>query len=184
MMGAAQGLADALLLEYEQLKEEQRLRIGIRDHLVCATLGVLAMVVAGVVQLGVPQLLLVTPPVCLALGWTYLVNDDRITAIGRHVQTVLGPQLTGLLKAELPIFGWETLHRKDRWRCARKRGQLAVDLLIFCTPGLVAMVVVWACSRPSPLLVAVTLTELVGSGLLVLGLAANAKIGLRPDPGE
>jgi hypothetical protein len=184
MMDAVPSLEGVLLLEYQQLKEEQRLRIGIRDNLLCATIGVLAMAVAGAIQLGATQLLLLTPPACLVLGWTYLVNDNRITAIGRHVQTVLGPQLASLLNAELPIFGWESLHRKDRWRRARKRGQLAVDLLIFCTTAQVAMIVVWVCTGPTLILAAVTIGELAGNGLLAFGLTANSRVNLLPDLGE
>lgn len=177
-------LVNVLMLEYQQLKEEQRLRIGIRDHLIYATLGVLAMAVGGVVQLDSPKLLLLTPPACVALGWTYLVNDNRITAIGRHVQTVIGPQLAQLINAGIPVFGWEAAHRNDDWQRARKRGQLAVDVLIFCTPALVALVIAWAFATRSPILVAITLVETVGIGLLTLSLAINARAAMSFSPSK
>jgi hypothetical protein len=170
------------MLEYQQLKEEQRLRIGIRDHLIYATLGVLAMAVGGVVQLDSPKLLLLTPPACMALGWTYLVNDDRITALGRHVQTVIGPQLAQLLDAGIPVFGWEAAHRNDHWQRTRKRCQLAVDLLIFCTPALAALVVAWSFTTPSPILAAIVLVEAVGIGFLTFRLATNARTALSRMP--
>ena len=107
-----------LLAEYERLKDEQKTRIGFRDNLIYATLASIAAVVAATLSSrGNNALLLLIPPVCLLLGWTYLVNDEKVSAIGRYIRKDLGPRLarrTTLTEAE--IFGWETAHRADRDR--------------------------------------------------------------------
>jgi hypothetical protein len=78
------------------------------------------------------------------LGWTYLVNDEKVSAIGRYIRTRLGPRLADLVGAEQPVFEWEVRHRTDRRRRSRKAFQLAVDLITFCLPGAVAISVRWA----------------------------------------
>ncbi|QKW36298.1 hypothetical protein HUT06_21555 [Actinomadura sp. NAK00032] len=145
-----------LALEYEQLKEEQRLRIGTRDNLVYATIGALALIVGAVIQSGSTVFLLLAPPVCVTLGWTYLANDDRITAIGVYVGNVLGPELSRLSSAETELFAWERRHRESGGRPLRKACQLLVDLLLFCGTAVVALVTAWCDSAiPPPLHLAI-----------------------------
>jgi len=164
-MDGARTKAELLVVEYEQLKEEQRLRIGTRDNLIYATLGALTVAIAGTVQLHVPATLMLLPPVCVILGWTYLVNDDRITAIGLHIQHVIAPELAILVGSSEPVFDWERMHRADPRRRLRKSCQLGVDLLVFCLTGLTALIVVWA-RVPLPFL------------LLVLSVAETAALAL------
>src|SRR5688500_3373987 len=86
-----------LLLEYERIKEEQKSRIAFRDNLLYATLATMAAVIAAVLQDGGrPTLLLLLPPVSLVLGWTYLVNDEKVSAIGQYIRTDLAPRLSAV----------------------------------------------------------------------------------------
>lgn len=75
-----------LLAEYQSVKDEQKARIGFRDNLLYVTLGVVAAVVAAAAQAKQTSMLLALPPVCVVLGWTYLVNDEKISAIGAYVR--------------------------------------------------------------------------------------------------
>lgn len=86
-----------LMAEYEQIKSEQRSRIGFRDNLLYATLASMAAVITAVLRKdGQTELLLLLPPVSVLLGWTYLVNDEKISAIGRYVRDELTPKLAAL----------------------------------------------------------------------------------------
>lgn len=82
-----------LLAEYQSVKDEQKARIGFRDNLLYVTLAVAAAIVAAAAQTKQASMLLALPPVCIVLGWTYLVNDEKISAIGRYVRDELGPRL-------------------------------------------------------------------------------------------
>jgi hypothetical protein len=74
-----------LISEYEQVKEEQRARIGFRDNLLYATLASMAAIIGLTLQkAGRVELLLLLPPISVLLGWTYLVKDEKISAIGRY----------------------------------------------------------------------------------------------------
>ncbi|MCI3273193.1 hypothetical protein [Streptomyces cylindrosporus] len=156
-----------LLVEYQTVKDEQKARIGFRDNLLYVTLTVVAAVIAAAAQAKQASMLLALPPVCVVLGWTYLVNDQKISAIGAYVRGELAPKLAALAQpgGGLQAFGWETAHRGDARRGSRKAVQLAVDLLAFCGVPLAALVVFWAAG---------------GSGLLIAlsGLEALAVGGL------
>ncbi|MFI5527291.1 hypothetical protein ACIA8O_01920 [Kitasatospora sp. NPDC051853] len=154
-----------LVLEYERLKDEQRARIGFRDNLLYATLASMAAVIAVAVQAGA-QLLLVLPPVSLVLGWTYLVNDEKISAAGRYVRDQLAPALGNLSGGQVAVFGWETAHRGDAHRRSRKRFQLGVDLLTFCGAPAAAVVVQWVVARGHTSLYVLSGVELLAVGLL------------------
>jgi hypothetical protein len=169
-----------LALEYEQLKEEQRLRIGTRDNLLYATLGSHAVIAAGTVQTGNPLLLLLVAPVCLVLGWTYVVNDNRITAIARYIETVLVPALAQRAEPGLPVLAWERAHRTGPGRRGRKVWQASVDLLTFVVSAVVALVVM-GMSRPlSPTVTAVAGLELAAGGLLAFQILAHTARAGRP----
>ncbi|MEU5298281.1 hypothetical protein [Streptomyces umbrinus] len=156
-----------MLAEYQSVKDEQKARIGFRDNLLYVTLAVVAAVAAASAQSGQTSMLLALPPVCVVLGWTYLVNDEKISAIGAYVRGDLGPRLAGLAQIErLSAFGWETAHRTDTRRTSRKAIQCGVDLLAFCAVPLAGLVVYWAGGQ-------------VGRGLLVLSvLEALVVVGL------
>ncbi|SEF89269.1 hypothetical protein SAMN05216223_102387 [Actinacidiphila yanglinensis] len=159
--------AQLLLMEYQQLKAEQQARIGFRDNLLYAMLASVAAVAAGALQAGVPAALLVLPPVCLLLGWTYLVNDEKISSIGRYVRSGLAPRLATLSAARDQVFGWESAHRDDPRRTTRKYLQLAVDLLAFCVTAAAGLVVYWSADTDHPVaLLVVSVLELCGVGVL------------------
>ena len=89
---------------------------------------------------------MVVPWVCLILGWTYLVNDEKITAIGRYIRLILVEkvkQYTGDTDFE-SIFGWEIAHRSDNRRRRRKMEQLIVDEITFVFSGVVALIAFWS----------------------------------------
>ncbi|GAV40749.1 hypothetical protein [Streptomyces acidiscabies] len=160
-----------LLAEYESIKDEQKARIGFRDNLLYVTLTVVAAVIAAAAQAKRGEMLLALPPVCVVLGWTYLVNDEKISAIGRYVREELAPRLSELAVpgGGFTAFGWEVAHRGDARRKSRKRVQLAVDLLAFCVVPLAALVVFWVGAGGQPMLVVLSGVE----ALTVVGLGAQ-----------
>ncbi|MEU1627098.1 hypothetical protein ABZ746_17610 [Streptomyces sp. NPDC020096] len=157
-----------LLTEYEQIKEEQRARIGFRDNLIYATFGVMAAVIGSTLARGTHvEMLLLLPPLSVILGWTYLVNDEKISAVGRYIRDELAPRLQELTPERTEVFGWESAHRRDAHRNSRKRLQLAVDLLTFCAAPLTALVVYWLLGPLRWPLLLVSVAE----AALVVGLA-------------
>ncbi|WP_367320716.1 hypothetical protein [Streptomyces sp. HUAS ZL42] len=161
-----------LLAEYQSVKDEQKARIGFRDNLLYVTLGVVAAVVAAAAQAKQTSMLLALPPVCVVLGWTYLVNDEKISAIGAYVRGELGPRLGELAQAgETGLFKWETFHRGDTRRVPRKVAQCVIDLLAFCVVPLAALVVYWAGGQVSAGLLVLSVVEalaVVGLGVLIV----------------
>ncbi|MEV7150137.1 hypothetical protein ACIBCP_35115 [Streptomyces sp. NPDC051287] len=167
-----------LLAEYQTVKDEQKARIGFRDNLLYVTLGVVAAVIAAAAQAEQPAMLLALPPVCVVLGWTYLVNDEKISAIGHYVREDLGPRLARLAAAEgeFATFGWEAYHRTDVRRRTRKAIQAVIDLTAFCAVPLAALVVFWAGRSGGALLVGLSVAEAVA----VVGLGAQVLLYMRP----
>ncbi|WP_200308979.1 hypothetical protein [Streptomyces adelaidensis] len=167
-----------LLAEYQTVKDEQKTRIGFRDNLLYVTLTVLAAVIAASAQARQAAMLLALPPVCVVLGWTYLVNDEKISAIGAYVRGDLGPRLSRL--AQLPenggAFGWETAHRSDARRRSRKTIQCGIDLLAFCVVPLAGLLVYWASGSTSTGLVALSVVE----ALTVVGLGVQVVVYAKP----
>ncbi|MCC2278962.1 hypothetical protein LKL35_26555 [Streptomyces sp. ET3-23] len=156
-----------LLAEYDRMKEEQRARIGFRDNLLYFTLAASTAVLAIAVQNGQTQLLLAVPVICLVLGWTYLVNDQKISAVGCYVRDQLGPRLAELSGARGAVFGWETYHREGAGRITRKRLQIAVDLFTYLALPMICVIAFWCSSAVQPLLVIVSLAQTLA--LPVLG---------------
>lgn len=139
-------LSDAYKSEYERLKEEQCRRIGFRDNLIYANLGVVGAIFAlSLSQSNRHLMLLLVPLASGVLGWTYLVNDQAISAIGDYIAGSLSTRLLADLgRSDAgPIFGWEGHHRTNPYRRRRKTIQLVVDLLSFCGPGLIAISTCW-----------------------------------------
>ncbi|MGV9280871.1 hypothetical protein [Streptomyces sp. NPDC003730] len=160
-----------LLAEYESVKGEQRARIGFRDNLLYVTLAVVAAVIAAAAQSERPSMLLALPPVCLVLGWTYLVNDQKISAIGLYVRDDLGPRLAGLAAHGhgFATFGWEAYHRTETRRRSRKAIQTLIDLTAFCAVPLAALIVFWSNGGAGGLLLGLSVLE----ALAVAGLASQ-----------
>lgn len=173
-----------LLAEYQTVKDEQKTRIGFRDNLLYVTLTVVAAVIAAAAQAKRSEMLLALPPVCVVLGWTYLVNDEKISAIGTYVRDDLGPRLAELTGGEA-LFAWETAHRSDSRRRSRKVIQCVIDLLAFCVVPLGGLVVYWFAGQTSSGLLALSVAEaliVVGLGHQVLGYARPFNSPRPPTP--
>ncbi|MEV6951683.1 hypothetical protein [Streptomyces sp. NPDC051183] len=155
-----------LLAEYGSIKQEQQTRIGFRDNLLYFTLAAATGVVAISVQSGQAQLLLAVPVISLILGWTYLVNDEKISAIGCYIRDQLGPRLGELTAARNTVFGWEVYHRGDAGRTARKRLQTTVDLFTYLALPMVCVSAFWCSRAAHPLLVIVSLAQTLALAVL------------------
>ncbi|HEY0542264.1 MAG TPA: hypothetical protein VGD53_28155 [Actinoallomurus sp.] len=168
--------ARLMVLEYERIKDEQRTRIGFRDNLLYVTLAAMATVIAVSVSARDMAYLLLLPPVSLILGWTYLANDEKISAIGRYIRGELAPRLAAKAGDGSVIFGWETTHRSDARRSSRKFLQVGVDLLTFCGSPLAAIVGFWATGPTSAGLVVVSLAEMAAVVFLVAQIVLYADL--------
>ncbi|MFJ9869730.1 hypothetical protein [Streptomyces sp. NPDC101165] len=164
-----------LLTEYQAIKDEQKTRIGFRDNLLYVTLTVVAAVIAAAAQAKQTAMLLALPPVCVVLGWTYLVNDQKISAIGAYVRGELGPRLAEMVQVQgTEVFKWEVAHRGDARRFSRKVMQCVIDLLAFCVVPLSALVVYWVGDDASTGLVILSVPEavsVVGLGVYIVQYA-------------
>ncbi|MEM9217356.1 MAG: hypothetical protein AAGD25_23840 [Cyanobacteria bacterium P01_F01_bin.150] len=162
-----------LLAEYSSLKAEQAQRIGFRDNLLYVTLGVLGGIVSFAVSKPAHSYaLLVIPWVCLILGWTYVVNDEKISAIGRYIRYKLVNKIqahTGYSDLET-LLGWEIAHRDDKHRKRRKFYQLIVDEITFVLSGIIALLAfgIQSSSIPPVGLIILAVLELIC--LIVLGI--------------
>ena len=133
-----ENLLEAYLLEYDKLKEEQVARIGFRDNLLYVTLvlfgGILSLT-RGANFYGI----LVIPCICIVLGWTYLVNDEKITSIGVYIQTELSLEIESLVQDNLSknkVFKWEDFNRSGKGRKRRKIEQFIVNECAFVLSGI------------------------------------------------
>jgi hypothetical protein len=142
-----------LLQEYGALKSEQAQRIGFRDNLLYVNIGAVGGVVSVALGLGgagaLPEAFFLVPWVTAILGWTYLVNDQKITAIRQYVEGDLEPRLRALIAANEVLFRWESHHRKDARRRQRKWIQLLIDLSTFVFSGVAALGAHFAMTRPA-----------------------------------
>ncbi|MFF1713938.1 hypothetical protein [Streptomyces sp. NPDC058268] len=155
-----------LLTEYDRIKEEQKTRIGFRDNLLYFTLAASTAVLAVTVQNRQAQLLLAVPVVCLVLGWTYLVNDEKISAVGRYIRDQLGPRLAELTETRGAVFGWEVYHRSDASRTTRKRLQTAVDLFTYSALPMTCVITFWCSQAVQPLLLLVSVVQTLALAVL------------------
>ena len=138
-----EGLLNVYLQEYYKLKGEQSARIGFRDNLLYTTLIIFGTVLTfSYGEHPNPYALLVLPWVSLILGWTYLMNDQKITAIGRYLRYTLSINIAKAVETEEPesILAWEVAHRSDDERKRRKTMQLAIDELAFVVSGIAALI--------------------------------------------
>jgi hypothetical protein len=181
-MGDKDSTLEVLLAEYNCLKAEQAQRIGFRDNLLYVTLGVFGAVVSfAVSDASNYYALLVIPWVCLILGWTYVVNDEKISSIGRYIRYKLVDKVkehTGYGDLET-LFGWEIAHRSDRHRMRRKIQQLIVDEITFVASGIIALGAFWFLAANPP--VGVTILSWVE---LLLLIALGVETYIYADLGE
>ncbi|MBD2329937.1 hypothetical protein [Alkalinema sp. FACHB-956] len=146
---------DVYLQEYEKLKDEQTSRIGFRDNLLYVNLaaigGILAFVFSKESSGDAPNYtaLLIIPWVSVILGWTYLINDDKISCLGNYfkkkladsIQTELqGSQLQEDELRDESLFAWEEFNRTSKRRIRRKIVQLLIDEIAFVVPGILSVI--------------------------------------------
>lgn len=133
--------------EYNKLKDEQIKRIGFRDmNIVLVAFGSVISFAIGDESIR-SYALLALPVVCFVIGWTYLVNDEKISAIGRYIRTGLEDKLQNSINTDDtdtdPLFGCEVVHRTDKLKKRRKFFQFLVDEIVFCFSGIVALIIFW-----------------------------------------
>lgn len=130
------------LQEYDKLKAEQIARIGFRDNLLYVTLGLFGAILSFALPNKSYHAFLLIPWICLILGWTYLVNDEKINALGRYIRYALVEKVSQEIQHPIPelIFGWEIAHRSDSRRQRRKIIQLMIDEITFVVSGLLALI--------------------------------------------
>ena len=156
-------LLQIYLTEYDKLKDEQSQRIGFRDNMIYVTLGTFGAIVSFALSNKIYYPLLVTPWVCVILGWTYLVNDEKISAIGKYTRLTLTKQIKELIsdleqqqtnaEDKEDIFFWEFAHRNDDRRKRRKIEQLIIDEITFVFSGFVALFAFWLSVSNLPLVI-------------------------------
>jgi hypothetical protein len=155
--------------EYDKLKSEQLQRIGFRDNLLYVTLGLFGTVVSFAVSSPANYYaLLVIPWICLVLGWTYVINDEKISAIGKYIRQKLVNRVKEYVDCDEleTLFGWEVAHRTDPHRKRRKIQQLIVDEITFVASGITALSTFWFLVPSSP--IGVTIMAWVELLLLVV----------------
>jgi peptidoglycan/LPS O-acetylase OafA/YrhL len=178
LMSEHDSTLEILLKEYDALKSEQAQRIGFRDNLLYVTLsvfgGVISFAFSKDSQEKAYYALLILPWVSLILGWTYLVNDQKISAIGEYIKSKLAKRIGDISQTADNsqtyefIFGWEKEHRCDLRRKRRKIEQLIIDLITFVVSGILAIGAFWVLvPHSSPYVKALAVIE--GLLLLILG---------------
>jgi hypothetical protein len=97
-------LLEIYLQEYQTLKAEQTARIGFRDNLLYVTIAVFGGILSFTLANKNYYALLIVPWVCLILGWTYLVNDEKISAISLWILSIVELLLILVLGIEIIIY--------------------------------------------------------------------------------
>lgn len=170
------------LAEYNVLKAEQAQRIGFRDNMIYVTLGTFGAILSFAIAEKINyHALLLIPWVCVILGWTYLVNDEKISAIGQYIREDLRAKIQGQLGESSGLFGWEGFHRGDRRRQRRKFEQLMIDLTTFIFSGMAALLFFWLKAENLAIgIILLSIIELIF--LLILGLEILAYADLKKSP--
>jgi len=138
------------LEEYVKLKDEQIARMRFRDNLLYVTL----ITFGGIISYAMTHqshyyAFLILPWVCFILGWTYVANDEKISAIGRYIREKFTTKMAELVEIKPEqiesesFFGWEIAHRDDDLRIPRKKFQRLVDEITFCGSGVIAVISFW-----------------------------------------
>mgnify|MGYP000203381263 CR=1 FL=1 len=130
------------LAEYEQLKLEQTHRIGVRDNLIYVMLTVFGTIVS--YSLTAPEhyhALLILPWAALVLGWTYLLNDKKVSEIRDYIRTILIEKINKNINSNTSeILRWEHFSAENNFRGLKKYFQLIINLIIFCFSGMTGLV--------------------------------------------
>ncbi len=137
-------MKNILLSEYNTLKSEQLARIKTRDNLIYISLSIFGAIFSyAMSEKGDHTIaLLVLPMLSFVLAWTYIVNDEKISQIGKYIRKELACKLKEYAEESGEgIFGWEPYHRLDNGRASRKILQTAVDLMAFALPSIISIVI-------------------------------------------
>lgn len=130
---------DVLLAEYTALKYEAAERIKQRDHFVYLNITAIGATVAFVLgETATPYALLVVPWISMSLGWAYLANDDKVSALGNYVEHGLGAKLGSAFLWECGEKRSTNLKRQFRW------AQFMVDLSQFVLPAFVIVAIAFS----------------------------------------
>jgi hypothetical protein len=150
--------------EYEKLKEEQLQRILYRDVTIPFSIFIgsapfISSAFSKDAGLYSNNLLLLVPIICITLGATYVVNDERISVIGDYIKEDLRIEIYNFLHGKdvrnVPnvdekkklisdterFFGWESSPRRKANQRVRKISQLFVNLVVFIGSSLTALIV-------------------------------------------
>ena len=131
------------LAEYEQLKLEQTHRLSVRDNLIYVMLTVFGAIIS--YSLSDPQhhhSLLILPWAALILGWTYLLNDQKVSEIRRYLNTVFISNIKKTCpEKKSDVFGWEAFYGESKYRRLKKFFQLFVNLTVFCFSGIAGLAI-------------------------------------------
>lgn len=138
------------LLEYDKLKDEQTKRIEYRDQMVHVHLALVGAAIAwGLTHPTHRYVLLAVPWMCLIIGWAYLINDERISAIGKYIRETLVASCSAFVGvSNAHIFQWENIHRCDDRRMERKILQLLVDEVEFVLSGFLSLGILLSFEQP------------------------------------
>ena len=157
------------------LRAEQLERIKQRDGFL--NLNVVAVGTVGAISLSSPGRLpaiLLIPWATAILGWAYVANDDKVTALGRH--------LYGVLPTHQQTQSWDAGNKGYLPAAVRRSAEVIVFFLSFVVPTPASILIFARSDSPwaDPLLVA---TVIVGCGL-TLALAAGYLLSIvrRPSP--
>jgi hypothetical protein len=125
------------MLEYAKLKEEQLKRIEFRDRMVEINLAAIGVIGSwALTHDSPPHSLLLIPWVCIVLGWAYLFNDDKVSALGKYFRREMADRIgQNLGVPPEQVFQWEVSHRLDSDRSLRKILQFLVDQTTFILSG-------------------------------------------------
>ena len=170
---------DVYLQEYDKLKDEQTSRIGFRDNLLyinLATIGaVLSFIFSKESSGDIPKYvaLLVVPWISSILGWTYLINDDKISALGDYFKESLSINIKAEISevlsetAEDLLIGWEKFNKTYKRRTRRKIQQLVIDEFAFVAPAFLSVMSYFSITPSVPPMVqGLCWIELIISGFL------------------
>ena len=172
-------LLEVYLNEYTSLKNEAVQRIRFRDNLLYVNLTVIGAIIsyAATNKEAHYYALLLVPWICFILGWTYIVNDQKISAIGLYVRHELSDKINTLLgQKNESLFGWEIAHRSDEKRLERKILQLIVDEIAFCFSGLAAVGAFFTLVPTIPFFL-----KVIGGGEIILLLILGIEIFIYSD---
>lgn len=159
------------LAEYEQLKLEQTHRLNVRDNLIYVMLTVFGAVIS--YSLSDSQhyhSLLVLPWAALVLGWTYLLNDQKISEIRRYIKTTFIPNINkSCPEKKSDVFCWEKFSSESKYRRLKKYFQLFVNLTVFCFSG-IAGIIIYIAKTDSLNTLALTVVTLGAVVMAILAL--------------